>query len=164
MTTTFAETFRIEASSEAIARVLADRSTVLARLHAAGRDEPTIESIGQQDDRLRLTTTYRVSTAAMPSWMASRFTDGGPRNRRTERWTLAEQPTAEVSVESLDGGVRFEGTYALEPDGQHTKWVVHGTVRHPVPVIGRRVERFTADSLAAGYAQEAVALASAVHA
>jgi hypothetical protein len=164
MTTAFAETFRIDATPEEVAGVLADRATVLARLRAADRDEPAIESIGVTDAGARLTTTYRVSTAAMPSWMASRFPDGGPRNRRTERWSLGDPPTAEVAVNSLDGGVRFAGTYTLEADGDHTVWRVEGTVRHPMPVLGRRIERFTADSLSAGYAEEAAAIAQAVRA
>ncbi len=162
MSQSFDQTYALTLSPAQLAEALRSPQFAVARLHAAGRQDPQLISHAASADKVRIKARYFARVDEMPGWMATRFTDHGPENHRTEDWTIgADTLHADVTIESLSNGGVVAATYDITPTATGANWRVRGTSTVKIPLLGRKIEAYVVDSLVKAYASEAQEISAA---
>jgi len=154
--------YPLDVSPLALADRLKSPAFALARLNAARREDIELVSHVVTEGVVRIVTRYFVPLGDLPSWMAMRFKEHGPQNKRVEEWKLVDGVgRATFTQTSPDGGGTVTGHYEIvEADGGCV-WKVHATADYPAPLIGGRVEKFMLASLDRASGEEAAVMSAA---
>lgn len=162
MTTSFDQTYAVTLTPTQFAAALRSPQFAVTRLHAAGRQDPELISHSAAGTQVRIKARYFARVEEMPGWMATRFTDHGPENHRTEEWTVTDTGLrADVVIESLSNGGTVTAAYAITPTATGSAWRVHGSSTVKIPLLGRKIEAYIVDSLVKAYASEAEEISAA---
>ena len=175
MSRTIERRYRLEITPTELFERLRRPDRALARLAAAGREEPTLLGHSASATRVRVSTRYFTRRDDLPGWMASRFPEHGPLNERSETWNLSAGSAGgtgdDAGDAAGDAAPTVTGTFVITAEGNATEvhggytvtpagdggstWSVTATAKARIPVLGRRIEAVVLDSLDRALAGEA---------
>jgi hypothetical protein len=138
------------ADVDAVLRAFGERDYWLARLAAYGGDSMTLDSLDvAADGTVVIKTTQDLRQDMLPGGLGAML-PGNTVLRRTETWHAVSDGAAHGDFAITAQGVPSSGsgTMELAPAAAGSRLRVRGSLEVRIPLVGGRIERVVADTIA----------------